>query len=186
MYARIKGNARRSPELSTNFLLAISSPIIGEQRRLIRRSSFSLLSPLSKYEMYNGSVIIFESSKFISKRQLAKVILILRIILFFIFHTLTTIQLLIQLLIQSHVKSAQDKGKCLISALAFAFFCRQRRRILSFIRSKTLFPNFFQTRKRGTNRSYLASNRSNGAQYRFQIFIASPLSPRPRRVGTRK
>lgn len=133
-----------------------------------------------------GSVIIFESSKFISKRQLAKVILILRIILFFIFHTLTTIQLLIQLLIQSHVKSAQDKRKCLISALAFAFFCRQRRRILSFIRSKTLFPNFFQTRKRGTNRSYLASNRSNGAQYRFQIFIASPLSPRPRRVGTRK
>lgn len=89
----------------------------------------------------------------------------------------TSIQLLIQLLIQSHVKSAQDKRKCLISALAFAFFCRQRRRILSFIRSKTLFPNFFQTRKRGTNRSYLASNRSNGAQYRFQIFIASPLLP---------
>lgn len=71
----------------------------------------------------------------------------------------TSIQLLIQLLIQSHVKSAQDKGKCLTSALAFASLCRlsTERRILSFIRSKTLFPNFFQTRKRGTNRSYFES-----------------------------
>lgn len=92
-----------------------------------------------------------------------------------------TIQLSIRLLIQSGGHSSKNAF-----VLAFASLRRPRRTALSFVRAKTLFP---QTSKRvqTATRSYLPSNRSKGARYRFQIFIASPsLPPRPRRIETRK
>lgn len=122
MYARIKGNARRSPELSTNFLLAISSPIIGELRRLTIFVLFSFFIQIHRNGISDHLRIIqiyFEAPTCRSYFNFMNYF-------FFCLSHGMSIQLLIQLLIQSHVKSAQDNvfEKCLRRVLAFASLCR--------------------------------------------------------------
>lgn len=129
-----------------------------------------------------GSVIIFESSKFISKRQLAEVILILWII-FFLSFTRYVDSIIDPIIdpIARKIGTRQCLRKVPKKSLSFCFPLPAVNGGESF--RKHFFPTFSKLGKGVTDRIL---NRSNGAQYRFQIFIASPLPPRPRRVGTRK